>query len=55
MILFEKSVFDEVFLFIVRLLIIFIPELTRCRITFSVSFCIFIGGKQGGIISPELF
>ena len=56
--LFEKLIYRKVPLFIVRLLIVWY-SLQRMHIrwgnTFSTSFCVSNGVKQGGIISPVLF
>ena len=56
--LFEKLIYRKVPLFIVRLLIVWY-SLQRMHIrwgnTFSTSFCVSNGVKQGGIISPILF
>ena len=55
---YEKLIYRKVPLFIVRLLIVWY-SLQRMHIgwgnTFSTSFCVSNGVKQGGIISPVLF
>ena len=56
--LFEKLINRKVPLFIVRLLIVWYSLQRmhiRWRNTFSTSFCVSNGVKQGGIISPVLF